>query len=94
MIRLTLKHSDAQRLEAGAAVLAARLNQRFGPRVLGPDTPSLSRINDLHIRQITLKFERALAPSHYRSLLQSDLEEFGSDPRWKRLRMTVDVDPV
>lgn len=94
MIRLTLKHGDAQRVEAGAAVLAARLHQRFGERVLGPDTPALSRINDQHIRQLTLKFERALAPSQYRPLLQADLDEFSADPRWKRLRLTVDVDPA
>jgi len=94
MIRLTLKHGDAQRVEAGAAVLAARLHQRFGERVLGPDTPALARINDQHIRQITLKFERALAHSHYRPLLELDLDEFSADPRWKRLRLTVDVDPA
>ena len=94
MIRLTLKHGDAQRVEAGSQVLAARLHQRFGERVLGPDTPALSRINDQHIRQLTLKFERALAPSQYRPLLQADLDEFTADARWKRLRLTVDVDPA
>ena len=93
MIRLTLKHGDAQRVEAGAGVLAARLQQRFGERALGPDTPALSRVNDQHIRQLTLKFERSLPPSNYRPLLQADLEEFSADPRWKRLRLTVDVDP-
>lgn len=93
MIRITLKHSDAKRVEAGAQVLGARLGQRFGPRVLGPDTPALSRVNDLHIRQLTLKFERELQPRHYKPLLQSDLEEFKTDARWKRLRLTVDVDP-
>ena len=94
MVRLTLKHSDAQRVEAGASVLAARLHQRFGDRVIGPDTPALARINDLHIRQLTLKFERSLSPQQYRPLLETDLEEFQKDARWKRLRLTVDVDPV
>ena len=94
MIRLTLKHADVQRVVAGADVLSARLQQRFGDRVLGPDSPSLSRINDQHIRQLTLKFERQLSPSQYRALLQQDLEEFQMDPRWKRLRLTVDVDPA
>ena len=94
MVRLTLKHGDAQRVEAGAGVLAARLHQRFGERVLGPDTPALARVNDQHIRQLTLKFERALPLSQYRPILQADLEEFSSDARWKRLRITVDVDPV
>ena len=93
MIRLSLKHTDANRVELGGQVLALRLRQRFGDRVLGPDTPALSRINDQHIRQITLKFERDLPPSGYRPLLMSDLEEFSSDERWKRLRLTVDVDP-
>ena len=94
MVRLTLRHGDAQRVDAGAEVLAARLQQRFGERVLGPDTPALSRINDQHIRQITLKFERSLAPSQYRPLLQADLDEFSADARWKRLRVKVDVDPA
>ena len=94
MVRLTLRHGDAQRVDAGAGVLAARLQQRFGERVLGPDTPALSRINDQHIRQITLKFERSLAPSQYRPLLQADLDEFSADARWKRLRVKVDVDPA
>ena len=94
MVRLTLKHGDAQRVEAGAGVLAARLQQRFGERVLGPDTPALARVNDQHIRQLTLKFERALPLSQYRPILQADLEEFSADARWKRLRITVDVDPV
>ena len=94
MVRLTLKHGDAQRVEAGAGVLAARLQQRFGERVLGPDTPALARVNDQHIRQLTLKFERTLPLSQYRPILQADLEEFSSDARWKRLRVTVDVDPI
>jgi len=94
MVRLTLRHGDAQRVDAGAGVLASRLQQRFGERVLGPDTPALSRINDQHIRQITLKFERSLAPSQYRPLLQVDLDEFSADARWKRLRVKVDVDPA
>ena len=93
MVRLTLKHGDVRRVEAGAGVLAARLQQRFGERVLGPDTPALSRINDQHIRQITLKFERELPPSQYRPFLKADLEEFSADSRWKRLRVKVDVDP-
>ena len=94
LVRLTLKHTDARRLQVASEVLAARLKQRFAARAIGPETPMISRINDLHHRVILLKFERELAPAQYRSLLAADLQEFQSDDRFKRIRLTVDVDPA
>jgi primosomal protein N' (replication factor Y) len=94
LIRITLRHSDANRVEAASEVLAFRLRQRFQERAIGPETPVLSRINDLHHRIILLKFERSLAPSQYKSLLNEDVNSFQSDDRFKRIRITVDVDPV
>ena len=94
LVRLTLKHTDVQRLEAAAEVLAARLTQRFMARVIGPETPMISRINDLHHRVLLLKFERALRPDAYKKLLQEDLDAFQADERFKRIRLIVDVDPA
>ena len=94
LVRLTLKHTDVQRLEAAAEVLAARLTQRFMARVLGPETPMISRINDLHHRVLLLKFERELRPDAYKELLQADLDAFQADERFKRIRLIVDVDPA
>ena len=94
LVRLTLKHTDVQRLEAAAEVLAARLTQRFMARVIGPETPMISRINDLHHRVLLLKFERELRPDAYKELLQADLDAFQADERFKRIRLIVDVDPA
>jgi primosomal protein N' (replication factor Y) len=94
LVRLTLKHTDVQRLEAAAEVLAARLTQRFMARVIGPETPMISRINDLHHRVLLLKFERELHPDAYKKLLQADLDAFQADERFKRIRLIVDVDPA
>ena len=94
LVRLTLKHTDVQRLEAAAEVLAARLTQRFMARVIGPETPMISRINDLHHRVLLLKFERELRPDAYKALLQADLDAFQADERFKRIRLIVDVDPA
>ena len=94
LVRLTLKHTDVQRLEAAAEVLAARLTQRFMARVIGPETPMISRINDLHHRVLLLKFERELRPDAYKKLLQADLDAFQADERFKRIRLIVDVDPA
>ena len=94
LVRLTLKHTDVQRLEAAAEVLAARLIQRFMARVIGPETPMISRINDLHHRVLLLKFERELRPDAYKALLKEDLDAFQADERFKRIRLIVDVDPA
>lgn len=94
LIRITLKHSDESRVQSGAVVLAKRLRQRFSTRVVGPDTPSLARVNDLFHQELLLKFERSVNAFSYREAIVSDLEEFASDPRFKRLRIKVDVDPV
>jgi primosomal protein N' (replication factor Y) len=94
LVRLTLKHTDVQRLEAAAEVLAARLIQRFMARVIGPETPMISRINDLHHRVLLLKFERELRPDAYKALLKEDVDAFQADERFKRIRLIVDVDPV
>ena len=94
LIRLTLRHSDEGRLDAAAEVLAGRLRQRFAARAIGPETPQISKINDLYHRVILLKFERALSPKNYKVLLAQDLDAFQSDKRFKRIRLTIDVDPA
>ena len=94
LIRITLKHSDESRVKSGAVVLAKRLRQRFSTRVVGPDTPSIARVNDLFHQELLLKFERSVNAFSYRETIINDLEEFASDPRFKRLRIKVDVDPV
>ena len=91
LVRLTLKHTDVQRLEAAAEVLAARLTQRFMARVIGPETPMISRINDLHHRA-SAQFEQELRPDAY-EVAQADLDAFQADERFKRSLM-VDVDPA
>ncbi|PCJ81314.1 MAG: primosomal protein N' [Bacteroidetes bacterium] len=95
LIRISLSYSDEERVKTGAEVLALRLRQRFGDhRVVGPDIPGVSKINDLYRQQLLLKFEREIPPSEYGPTIQLDVEDFISDERWKRLRIKIDVDPV
>ena len=95
LIRISLRHSDESRVRKGAEVLALRLRQRFGDdRIIGPDIPAISRVNDLFRQQLLMKFERDVHPSKYRDILLEDIDDFMTDGRWKRLRLKVDVDPV
>jgi len=94
LIRIVLRHTDPKLLASGAETLGNRLRQRFAERVHGPEIPALERINLLYHRVILLKFERSIAPAHYKSLLAEDLAAFASTPAGKRIRITVDVDPA
>jgi len=93
MIRLTLRYIDAALVHDAAHALAQRLRQRFGERVLGPETPPIARVNDLHHQVLLLNFERSLSPVRYKAWLLEDVRALGQDPRWKRVRVIVDVDP-
>ena len=90
MVRLTLKHSTptggGRRVRVGGPFAP-----RFGDGSL-VQTRRLARINDLHIRQLTLKFEQLVAPAIRRcsrlTWKNSRRTRVGS------ARLTVDVDPV
>ena len=95
LVRLVLRHTDKQRLEAAAVALGAMLRQSLGAaRVIGPEVPPIARINDLHHRLLLMKFEREAVPSKYKPIIAQVLTQFSTTDRWKRIRVTVDVDPV
>jgi primosomal protein N' (replication factor Y) len=95
LIRIVLRHTDPERLEASAAYLAAACRQSLGEeRVFGPEVPPIARINDLHHRLLLLKFERKASPTRYKAVLSKILTHFSTTDRFKRIRVTVDVDPV
>ena len=59
MIKITLKHSDFNRINEGAAWLANALRETFANgseiEVLGPEFPLISRIRNEYIKEILLK---------------------------------------
>ena len=59
MIKITLKHSDFNRISEGAAWLANALRETFANgseiEVLGPEFPLISRIRNEYIKEILLK---------------------------------------
>lgn len=95
LIRIVLRHTDAQRLTQSADALATMLRAAVGlERVIGPEVPPIARINDLYHRVLLLKFERKAVPAKYKPVIQQVLTRFSTTDKWKRIRVTVDVDPV
>ncbi len=94
MIQVTLRHKDVKVLQQAAFTLAGQLRAIFGPRVLGPIDPVVSRIQNLFIKQIILKIENEASPAKAKEMLQHASDELLTQSRFKAVRIGLDVDPV
>lgn len=94
IINIYLRHKDENTLQALTQSYATTLRQYFGSRLLGPDTPSVSRIAGWHIRVLMLKIEPAASMPKVKNLLRRIYAASASLPGMKTLRIHYDVDPA
>ncbi len=93
LISVTLKHKDKPLVDAAAASLASALRPVFGSRVLGPEPPAVDRVQNEHILVIMLKIERGKSFARAKTLLAGHLDALRNDPAYKKITLTVNVDP-
>lgn len=93
LIRLTLKAKGENELNAAAKELAEMMVQSFKERVIGPEFPVVQRINNLYLKQITLKIEREVSMHMVKERLDEIIDAFYTKPVNKAVRVVVDVDP-
>ncbi|MBR1788189.1 MAG: primosomal protein N' [Bacteroidaceae bacterium] len=93
LVYVYLKHRDVRVVEQLAHDAAALLRRSFGERVLGPDTPPVSRVQLLYIRKLVLKVEVAASMAQARSLLRQTQHYLLSQPQYKSAQVYYDVDP-
>ena len=94
LIQIILKHRDAQVLNRAANQLAHSLRHTFSQRVLGPDSPAISRVQNLFIKHILLKIEVAISPEQTKELVDKLAAELTQKTEFKSLLVTLDVDPM
>jgi primosomal protein N' (replication factor Y) (superfamily II helicase) len=94
LIRIDVRHRDGDKADRGAMLLASRLKSVFGERVLGPERPYISRINNIHHVHILLKFEREASPTKIKNLVLQTVDSVLEVPDLKGLRIVPDVDPA
>ncbi|MDE7452299.1 MAG: primosomal protein N' [Paramuribaculum sp.] len=95
IIHIYIKHRDSRTADDIAAAYMQRLHTLFGNRVLGPQTPAVSRIQSLYIRKIMLKIEVEASMKKVREILRKVLIEF-HETALSGIRSAViyyDVDP-
>ena len=94
LIRVDVRHRDGHKADRAALLLATRLRQLFGERVLGPERPYVSRINNIHHVHILLKFEREASPKKIKEHLMKAVDSVLEEADFKGLRVVPDVDPM
>jgi primosomal protein N' (replication factor Y) len=94
LIEFTLKHKDENQLKEAAHHFSMRLRGVFKERVLGPDTPLISRIQNYHLRTVKLKLEKELSDKKIKEHLRILVDEFFSVPLHKSIRLVINVDPI
>ncbi len=71
------------------------LRSVFGNRVFGPEAPMVARVQNLHIRQVMLKFENEASMTKVKQILRNIYEQMvAADGRMKSTIVYYDVDPM
>ena len=94
LILIRLKHKDYQKLNPAAAELAAMLRPIFKQDLLGPEYPVVSRVKNLYIKQMMVKFRRDFNTQKVKELIAQQIHLFQQNSEYKSVQVQVDVDPM
>lgn len=94
LVYVHLRHRDHPTVARLAADMATLLRQQFGTRVLGPDTPAVSRVAQLWRRQLILKIETTASMADARRRLRQIRARLLSQPQYRSAQLFFDVDPM
>jgi primosomal protein N' (replication factor Y) len=93
IIQLTLKHRDADCVHQAVLKLTGELRKSLGARVLGPIVPAVSRIQNLYLRQIIIKYEFNASCAGVRQIIAQAVQSLTEQAPFKSVRVSTDVDP-
>jgi len=95
LIEITLSQKNNDDLDAVSPDLAIELKKRFGDeRVLGPEYPIVSKVNNYFLKTILLKVEKEKYSQKVKALVMEALNEFyHKSKEHARTRIKIDVDP-
>jgi primosomal protein N' (replication factor Y) len=94
LINITLKHSDSGKVAEAAMLLADELRRNLGKRVIGPQIPLVSRIQNKHLQSILIKLERNPELINRKNEIASQIKKLEADKVFGNLVIQADVDPL
>ena len=94
IVLIRLKHKDYQKLNPAATELAGMLRPIFKQDLLGPEYPMVSRVKNLYIKQMMVKFNREHNAQQVKELIMKQVRLFQQLPDYKSVIVQIDVDPM
>ncbi len=93
LVRIMVKHRDKTKLNELAAHLGNELRNTFGTRILGPEFPVISRIQNWYIKNILIKIEKEKPLARAKELINKAVERTQKIKGAGPSRINIDVDP-
>jgi len=95
LISLTMKHKEPSICAEGSRRLYRTLSNEFGPhRTLGPQEALISKIRNMYIWEILIKFERNKVDlDKVKTIIREKTIELRQQKEFRNLRIIFDVDP-
>jgi primosomal protein N' (replication factor Y) (superfamily II helicase) len=94
LIQIRFKHRDAAVVRRAALFYANQTQSYFGSRLLGPDQPPVSRINNFYYQQLLLKIEIGASAAKVRGILLWAQSLLKQESGIKSVQVNFDVDPL
>ena len=94
IVLIRLKHKDYQKLNPAAAELASQLRAIFKQDLLGPEYPVVSRVKNMYIKQMLVKFRREHNAQAIKNLIAEQIRLFQQNLDYKSVQIQIDVDPM
>ena len=94
LIKFTLKHRSAFEVKNAAEWLAQGFKNNCSVTILGPTDPLIPRIKNQYLKQILVKIDSQKKLSSSKQRLQKILDSFFAVPKFRKIKITVDVDPI
>ncbi len=94
LIYLTVKHRNQNTANQASDYLGAYLRSIFSHRVVGPQAPTISKIQNWHLRKIMLKIEGGVSLVKVKELINEAIITMVAHPGFKATVVLADVDPM
>ncbi|MBN2348550.1 MAG: primosomal protein N' [Bacteroidales bacterium] len=94
LIKLTVKHKNRDVVNQASGQLAGQLRTKLGKRVVGPEFPLVSRVQNWYQKCILLKLDRNKSISQIKIFIQDQVNILLSMQEFKSVLVINDVDPM
>ncbi|WP_027472577.1 replication restart helicase PriA [Saccharicrinis fermentans] len=94
LIHLTIKHKNPNTVHQASDYFGQYLRGLFNERVVGPQAPTISKIQNWHIRKIMLKIEGGVSLHKVKAMVRDAINTVVSHPGFKAVIIQADVDPM